>query len=234
LQNHFLLWTEPLFSVFVLLLVYCLIKQRQIWIVLVVCGLAFFLRKAGLFLFIGAATWYFLAKELRNFVVISAVMVLVFAGWEFLTMHIAHVSTSASIYNYLSELSRWHYVDAMSSWMLPRAVALHLRLSLILLAVTLIFFAFRDTCILYLKKKEHQLLLVITVVYVLCFSMPIGAPDYHEAERYLSVMLPLTMVIIISFCHHVYLLNTKKSKLFLVMMGFWCLYPVSRTIHHFL
>lgn len=233
LQNHFFLWTEPLFSVFILLLVYCLFTHKHVSVVVAVCIIAFFVRKPGLFLFIGATVCYLLKREYKNCTIVGSVMLFVFIGWEVLGLYLSQVSISANIYNYLSELSRMYFAEAMFSWILPRVVPLYIRILVTLIAVLIIIVGFKNSIRTFLKKDENQILLVIVTVYIACFIIPIGVPDYHEAERYLSVVIPLVLLAFFSFCNEIHFATAVKRKLFLIVLGLWSLYPLGRTIYHF-
>lgn len=233
LQNHFFLWSEPLFSVFILLLAYSLITDKHVGVVVTICIVAFLLRKAGLFLSIGAVACYLMRRDYKSAVLAGFATIFVFIGWEILSFRLSQVSTSAAIYNYMRELSRIHYVDAISSWAFPRVIPLNVRIVLTVSAIVIICLAFKDSVHAFFNKRVNQTILVIVLVYFACFIVPIGVPDYHEGERYLSVMIPLTLIIIFSFWSEINFINHLKQKLFLMLMVVWSLYPLGRTVYHF-
>jgi hypothetical protein len=121
LQNHFFLWTEPLFTVLALWLAYSLAENKKLSIVIGICVITFFLRKSGLFLGAGAVVWYVFNKNVRSALVLGSVMLFVFALWEYVTFYFSDVSTSLNILSYMNPLGRAPYADALTSWFIPRS-----------------------------------------------------------------------------------------------------------------
>jgi hypothetical protein len=236
LQNHFFLWAEPLFTVFALWLVYSLAENKKLSVVLAICVVTFFLRKSGLFLSAGAVGWYIFSKNVRSASILGVVMLLIFAGWEYLIFCFSDVSTSLNILSYLGTLSRVPYADAFTSWFLPRMIPITGRSVIILFFILYVMFFHASSILSYFKKSKIRMVWILLLSYFLCHIILFGVPDYHEAERYLSVMLPLAMVAFFSFWSDVYdnTPSTVKRKILVAGLIGWCLYPVARTFSHFL
>jgi hypothetical protein len=235
LQNHFFLWTEPLFTVLVLWLAYSLAENKKLIIVIGICVITFFLRKSGLFLGAGAVVWYVFNKNVRSALVLGSVMLFVFALWEYVTFYFSDVSTSLNILSYMNPLGRAPYADALTSWFIPRIVPIVYRVVIIIFVILYLIFFHRSSVISYFKKSPIQLTWILLTTYFFCHIAFFGVPDYHEAERYLSVMLPLMMIAFFSFWSDAYNNSSYvKRKIILTGLIIWSLYPITRTISHFL
>lgn len=236
LQNHFFLWTEPLFTVLALWLTYSLAENKKLSIVIGLCVVAFFLRKSGLFLGAGAVIWYAFNKNVRSALVLGSVMLFTFALWEYVTFYFSDVSTSLNILSYMNPLGRAPYADALTSWFIPRVIPVQYRLVIIIFFILYLMLFHAPSVASYFKKMPIRLTWILLITYFFCHVAFFGMPDYHEAERYLSVMLPLTLIAFFSFWSDAYN-NTSspvKRKIILMSLFTWSLYPVIRTISHFL
>lgn len=235
LQNHFFLWTEPLFTTLTLLLAYSLIEDKKLVSVIVICMAAFLLRKSGLFLGAGACVGYVVKKNMRSSAILVAVMLLSFGLWEYVIYYFSGVSTSLNILTGLSPLSRWPYADVLASWWLPKVIPLIYRLILIILFILALILLQPPWVKSYLKNPKVQLLWILSLTYVLCYIVFFGAPDYHEAERYLSVTLPLVMIVFFTFFNELInrMSSERKRKIITAGIAVWCLYPLARTVRYF-
>jgi hypothetical protein len=236
LQNHFFLWTEPLFTVLALWLTYSLAENKKLSIVIGICVITFFLRKSGLFLGAGAVGWYIFNKNKRSALVLGFVMLFIFALWEYVTFYFSDVSTSLNILSYMNPLGRTPYADALTSWFIPRVIPVLFRLVIIIFFILYLVLFHAPSVASYFKKRPIQLMLILLITYFFCHIAFFGAPDYHEAERYLSVMLPLMMITFFSLWSDAYdnASSSLKRKIILTGLIIWSLYPVTRTISHFL
>jgi hypothetical protein len=50
----------------------------------------------------------------------------------------------------------------------------------------------------------------------------------------LSILLPVCMLFLFSFCQEISLAPYLKRAIFYTCVSLWVLYPLSRTIYHFL
>ena len=233
LQNHFFLWTEPVFSVFLLLLFFCLLRKKPFFLVIVLCILLFLVRKAGIFFFAGTATWFLLKRDYKHFIISGLVMIIIFVGWQLIELHFTNASPSLENVRALVSFSKVHYVDALSAWLLPRFIPLYFRLMLsgILILSTALFF--RKPLTEFYQKEKNQLLITLVAVYLVSFITLFGALEYLDGERYLSILLPVCMLLLFSFCQEISSAYYLKRKIFWVCLGAWLLYPLTRTIYHF-
>jgi hypothetical protein len=236
LQNHFFLWAEPLFTTVILAATFCLLTGRVFFVVLLLCIVAFLIKASGLFLAIGVSLVYARQRQWKNVLILLFSMAILLFAWEFVSVSNSSSSRSGAIIADQIGLSRVHYIDALTSWFVPRLVPLWLRV-LLLIATVLMFFVFRfRRSMSYMRESNAGIIWLVCITYITCYVVFFGVPEYFEAERYLSVVLPL----IIIACFHLAFSGTNKQdnpvndRLIAVIAGVWCLYPILRTVNHLL
>jgi hypothetical protein len=234
LQNHFFLWTEPLFSACILILVWLLINKKPVASVILVCILSYFLRKAGVFLIAGSLICYALDRNLKNIFLVSLICGCVVLCWEGLAIYYSKESASLNILSSMIDLSRANYADAITSWVLPKRISLTIRLLLVPTILILLFYQIKSLLHGILKDRKVIVLAVISCSYVLPHIIFFGTPDYYEAERYLSVMLPVFLLLLVTLIQHVQLHDSIKRPYLIVLIFLWSSYHIGRTIYHFL
>lgn len=232
LLNHFFLWGEPPFVVFILLLTLCMLEDRPVSLVIFLCLVLFLIRKAGIFFFLSATAWYAIQKDYKKSFLVLLFGTITFAGGQFLEHYYDSTSALSNIIPELHLYSRVHYADALSSWVLPRVIPVWIRILLIVVTLTVILLTFRVTWMEFIRKKEHQVLLTIASLYAGTLIAATGCSGYEDAERYLNVVLPLCMVLIFSFSKAILLQGGGRSKFFLALLVVWSIYPLGRTIYH--
>jgi hypothetical protein len=231
LQNHFFVWSEPPFSAFLLLLVWILIKEKSwIWITILLVIL-FFIRKAGTFICFGTILVVLAQREYKKSILIGSVLFPIIVSWELLSSSYSDVSPSQKIFSDLVIQSRWFYADAFSAWFLPENINLLIRLGILFLLIFIAAFFRKDVLIQLATGKKIKTIIILTATYLTFILLLTGASEFSEADRYLSVMLPLTMLIFMAAIRSVYLQASNK-KYFLILLILWMMYPVIRTLHH--
>lgn len=234
MQNHFFVWTEPLFSVFIFLLILFLLERKPLTVIINLCILLFLLRKAGVFLGIGTALYYLSTKDFRKFLMLGLILASVVTGWELFIIHKAKVPVSLNTLAHLGGLERIHYADALTSWIVPRFVPLYWRIVIAVTGIVIIVILYKkEVWVLFRERKTHVLFSLFSG-YLLCIVLLTGAPEYMEAERLLSVMLPLLVLILFSLLNEVSNSGNEKRKLFYSVVSLWGLYLCMRSVSHFL
>jgi hypothetical protein len=229
LQNYFFVWSEPLFGTLLLLLIWMMLRDVSwVWITLM-CVLLFFTRKAGLFVCAGVVLEYLFRKDYYKLIRISLTLGAIFAFWELSTFFYSGESTSQRLLLVHSGLTRWHWLDAITAWVFPHKVLLIVRV--VIIGVFLVVFI----------KQLHELVLPeglkvvvrVALSYVLIFAVFLGLPEYGEADRYLSVIIPLAMLLAIAILRALWLTRETK-RYWLLFFLLWMTYPVGRTLYHLL
>ncbi len=235
LQNHFFLWTEPLFSALILLLVYGLVKRWPVFVIVLICLLCFFLRKAGIVLLFGTCFYYISIANYRSGLIVGVIGVATALGWYGIERYFSEQSSSAVNVAYLVALPRIHYGDVLSSWIFPRAIPLTLRLLLNGILFLLAGSLLRANVSTLLKNHLLRVLIVIFGSYLAFFLLLFGTPEYMEAERFISVLIPLFILILYKFIQEV-LANSSRlvQRTVVVLLLFWTLYSITRTLSHLL
>jgi hypothetical protein len=234
LQNHFFLWSEPLFSVFIFLLIVSLMENKPLTLIVGICIVLFFLRKTGVFLVAGTGIYYLMTKDFRKFLILSLILTVVITGLEFFSIYKAKTSASLENLRFLSALDRSHYADVITSWIVPRFMPLLWRIILISSVIIIIGVVYAKEVQDVFYQQKARVVLMLFLVYLCCITVLTGVPEYMEAERYLSVMLPLLVLILFSFCNTIKNSGTGKRKLFYSGISLWVLYTFTRSVSHFL
>jgi hypothetical protein len=233
LQNHFFVWAEPLFGMGVLSLVWMLITRKSWILITMICILLFFIRKAGVFLAVGTIVLCLSNREYRKAIWMSVVYTIVFFSWELLNLHYSGISTSENIFLDLVDQSRWYYADVVTAWFMPRNVPIPARVFILFICVALALYYFKNKLVQFFWWPESKTALIMTVVYFLFFLLFLGASEYVEAERYLSVVMPLGLLLLISTVNFIYL-QLGRRKYLVIIFIVWMGYPISRLVYHLL
>lgn len=233
LQNHFFVWSEPLFSLFLILLIWQ-IHNKPSWVgSLLLCVVLFFIRKAGVFIAAGIFTTYFIKRDYKTSFYFGLSFLAIFASWEAITFAFASSSTTENIFKDLWSESRLHALDAFTAWFLPRNVNIWVR-CLIIMSIGA-FAVYRIRLLREFVNEGLKSTLIITCIYLLVFAILLGASEYGEADRYLSVILPLVMFELISFFRALYRNESAMMRqLYPIFFSTWLIYPIGRTIYHLL
>jgi hypothetical protein len=234
LQNHFFVWSEPVFSVFVLALVLALVDDRSAGVAIVICVMAFLIRKAGVFLVAGSAITYLTQRKFRELFVLSTVMTAVVITLETISWYKAGSLATAHTALFLQALDRSYHIDVLTSWLLPRYLSWPWRTVIILGIAAGLVIIFRPTVVQWSENKKYRPIQILLISYLTIVFILLGVPEYIEAERYLSVMLPVFNIMMLSFVNEVVAERGWKSALLLIGVIAWSLYPLTRTIFHVL
>ncbi len=232
LLNHFFLWGDAPFAFLILGLTYCLIENKSFSLIVGMCVLLFLLRKAGIFFFVSASAWYLFNREYKNALRVMAIAFGVFISWQILEHSYQSTGTFLNMLNDRELYERIHYADALTSWVIPKSIPLYLRTLIAVLLMSVIAFIYKSVLPGFLKKRINQLLMTVALSYMICFIGFSGASGYLDAERYLTVVLPLCMLLLFSFAHEVHATGGIHATIFLVALMMWIIYPVSRTVYH--
>lgn len=232
LQNHFFVWTEPFFTTLTLFLTYLILTKRSIVYILLLCVLSFFLRRAGIIVSIGVIGILFLDQRKRD-----ALLLLIFLGgvygvWYLLELRFLQESPSVDNVKFLASLSRVHHLDVITSWLIPKSVPLEIRIILLVGTILSLLILLRRNLAGCTRWQNNRIPLIIFSVYFLVFIVVFGTPDYHEAERFLSVMIPLFMLIMAQLIQWLIRLYPSRKRVFLALFVCWTAYPVTRTVFH--
>lgn len=229
LQNHFFVWSEPLFGTMLLLLIWMMLRNVSwVWITLM-CGLLFFTRKAGLFVCAGVILDYLVRRDYYKLIRISLILGTVFAFWELFTFLYAGENTSQRLLLVHSGLNRWYWLDAITAWIIPRKVAIIVRVVIIGLFLVM----FRKQLGQVVLPEGLKIVVRVALSYLLIFVVFLGLPGYEDADRYLSVIIPLVMLLTIAVLRALCLRREIKGY-WLSFFFLWMTYPVGRTLYHLL
>lgn len=232
LENHFFVWTEPVFSAVFLLLIYFLLKKKSVAVILVTCLILFSIRKAGLFILIITCFYYLLDKQYRNFFVFGIIAGVFVVGWEILVTSFAERSPFISNFEYLSHLDRAAFLDVITAWILPRKIPVLFRVILIVVSLTSIVIFFREQFRAFLNETHNKILLIYLIGYSLFFVVIVGSTGFHETERYISVVMPLFILILVSFAAGMRNENIPERRILYLLFAIWTLYPLIRSIKY--
>jgi hypothetical protein len=233
LQNHFFLWTEPFFCVLIFLLVYALVQNKPIRWIVTLCLLLFFFRKAGILVGAGVAGFYLLRKEYRDFLILTSILTVAVVCWEIVMFQFARTSTVLDTVGHLTTLSRSNFADVVTGWWLPRVLPEWIRIVLCLGAIITMTIFFKGQLKAFFRKRHNQVLGTLTGVYLFLvyIILQFGSLQYMDAERFVSVFLPLVVLLCFSFLHEISEVSDKKSMIYWGV-ALWMIYPVARTLSH--
>jgi len=233
LQNHFFVWSEPLFCAQLLLLVWVVIKKGHwVWIG-TLCVFLYFVRKAGLIIAAGVVFSYLTQREIKKAFLIGLMVSLLGMSWEWLTWIYSNGSTTQAILEDLPNESRRQYLDVITAWWLPRNVSVEVRSTFLFLSIVLLLARFKPAVVELAKDQKVKMIFTIAATYILVFVM-MWSLDYNEAERYLSVVIPLSMLLFISLERKIYLNLRHRKYIMLLTSALWMIYPIGRTLYHLL
>lgn len=232
LQNHFFVWSEPLFCTLLLLLLLLMLRKcHWAWITLI-CVLLYFVRKAGLIITTGVFCCYLSQKHFRKAILTGLAVGLVVVGWELLIWSYSEGTTVPTIFAGPLAISKQQHIDAMTAWFLPRNISVTTRSIILFLSIVLITVKFNGKFGELRTDPNIKTVLIIGTVYILVFAL-LWKPDYDDAERYLSTMIPFAMVIVIAILR-VLCLKQETKGYWLLFFLTWMTYPIGRTLYHLL
>lgn len=233
LMNFQFFWTESVFIALILLLCYSQMKGWRMSGVIIICLLLFLTRKAGIFFFVAAAGYYLTQKMRMEAMILFVSGVLVFAAWQFLEYSYGSTGYFGIMLGTLDEYYRIHYVEVITSWILPRQIPLFLRSTIVLGMLVLAVYYFRKKIFVVFNRSQNLVLLSIAGIYSVILMSFSGASGYEDAERYLNVVYPLWIVLGISVCTEGLASRSKNQRILIgAIGGLWLLYPFLRTVHH--
>ncbi len=234
LQNHFFVWTEPLFSTILLALVIALMKNKSFLWISFLCILLFFTRKAGVFVMCGVFIYYLLNNHQRDALRFAVSSFCIVVAWEVFTFLLAQESPSQNIFLDLWNEPRSYYLQAFIGWFWPSSKNSFINASFLIFISSA--FAFLYRAFNRLKNSEQlKPIQILVIVYFTIVVLFLGAADYGDSERYLSVMLPLVMLWVVNTFQSIYLSQDGSRRIFfLAGILAWMIYPISRTIYHLL
>lgn len=232
LQNHFFVWTEPLFVVFLMGIATALIKDKSPLFVLFCLLMCYFVRRAGLFVAVGVIVFYISEYKYKEAFFIAVSIGVAMFLWELLTLYLSDYSGNYAIVSSMGFLSRKFYADAISGWYLPRVIPLTLRVSILVIISAVFSFYFWRDLKKFFQRREIKIVALIAFGYIISFIVMVGSPDFHEADRYMSVVIPL--LVILQYTFVVYLKEVKAipSKMVMPIVAITSIYPVVRTLSH--
>jgi hypothetical protein len=155
-----------------------------------------------------------------------------FLVWEIVTSYLFDFSTSGNTWSNLLILNRALYFDSLSSWLLPTILPLSVRMILLAGGFLITFFVARKTFAVFFKEPKQKTLFLFWFVYVIGLFCFWGAPDFHEVDRYLAVILPFFMLTFFNLVSKLSQATVVSRWFFKMITIAWLIYPVSRTLYH--
>jgi hypothetical protein len=192
------------------------------------------LRKAGIFFIAATACWYLLQKDYWKFFTFSVILGTVMVGWELVCVYFTETSTSFNTFTYLTTLTRWDFADVLTAWVLPPIIPISIRIVVVLLFATSIVFNYKPYVLQLWQKPATKPLIVVVVIYLLFLILFIGSPDRSEAQRFISIILPVCNLLLFSFVNAIYSAPDLSRKLFYTTLTVWMVYPVVQTLSNLL
>ncbi len=234
LVNFEFLWTEPVFIVLVLLLSVAFLKKGNVLTVTVLCIALFLTRKAGIFFFVAAAALYLFERKRIAAITVLISGTVVFLIWEWIEFTYHSTGYLAAWLPQLQVYERIHYLDAATSWFLPLRMSLPLRVVVMLLIVTIVFLNFRSQIFSSSRERQNVVLLMLAGGYSITLIAVRGTLDYEDGARYLSIVFPFYLILIISVVAKILEQSGKMQRIFILSgTGLWLIYISLRTVHHF-
>ena len=233
LQLHFFLWTEPLFAAIMLGVFYCMLTKKPVYQVIVLLVLAFLLRKAAGFVTLAAIAVYLNEGNIRQAVMVALAMVTVFIGWEVFTFIHMCSSASASTWSHHITFSRIPHLDSVTSWILPRVLPIAARILVVVVIAIITVLGARTVLVDFWSQRKNQQLFIFWSAYICSVFVFWGARDFDEADRYLSVALPLFMLTCFSIFSQL-IVARKYKRLLCLLPILWLTYPISKCVYHLL
>ncbi len=236
---HVFLWSEPLFLMTltcILILVDLYIKKNKFTFPVMALSMILCMERfAGIILLAGiaiAAYRYALQKKpLRKSLAIFLPGVTIFSVWVFMFNPVVNGIPEMFHLHYFSGFFKniMDYLDTISAWFLPGMINPYLRISLFLIPV-----------IWAVIKKNYgrnyhgltDLFFIMIIIYLVVMSSP-GTIDPYESERYLSVIYPFFLLIVIRMPDQI--LKRVRHSFRLIILGImflWLAYTVTRSIHN--
>jgi hypothetical protein len=229
LQNHFFVWSEPVFGMGILFLVLIILTNKSwVWIASA-CVLLYLTRKVGLFVTTGVMAGCILNREYKTARNVGMMFALVFVFWELMTLFFSGTSPSHEMFDEFVGQTRWYWADVITAWVLPRNIVLWIRITSFLALLTLAIYFSKNELEKLSLSREIKTVFSIFIVYILSFVIFIGVAEYSEAERYLSVIIPLGVLLSVSVIR-----LSPYRKYLLSASIVWIAYPISRLIYHLL
>ena len=235
---HVFLWSEPLFLAIQLSLIIVVdnfISTKKLnWLLLSILFsvLLCLQRNAGIFIIAAIALTVFLSMPGRRGL-ISAILlflagIFTFSGWNLI---VSIPGTGPFVFlkhEYFSGflLNIWNYIDVVSAWFLPRKSGIFIRLFFVfLLSIWILLSRRKEISILHKDYSLTRLICIIIVFYIIGMSS-IGRIDPWETERYLSIIYPfILLVIIVLALKNTDLTHKSFTRLIIIaFLGMWILY----------
>jgi hypothetical protein len=233
LMNFQFFWTEAVFILLILSLAYSRLRAFPSIIIVFICLTLFFTRKSGIFFFPACALSYFVEKDWRNALLLFVSGIFVFAGWQWIEFSYGSSGYFGLMLETLDEYSRSYYVDAVTSWFLPMQIPLLFRTIIVTLSLIAVMVYFRHHLFPHFRQQQNLILLSIACVYTFILVSFSGASGYEDAERYLNVVSPLWLILVISFLSSVVGSLSKQERIAVITTGsLWLVYTFLRTMHH--
>lgn len=230
LQDHLFLWTEPAFTAIIITIFYCLVTDKPIYQVIFLLIVASLLRKAAGFATVATVVSYLSQRKIRESIIIAGAVALAVIAWECFTIYQAGVSLSRETFLHHVTLSRMPYLDSLTSWIFPRVLPSVFRVVLLAACIALIFSnAVSAPLMEYFKETGHQYLFIFWLVYASGQFIFWGATDFHDADRFLSVILPFFMLTAFSLLSYIFRSDRDRRRVHLLVV-IWLVYPVSKTL----
>lgn len=233
LQNHFFVWSEPLFNVLFLSLLWTMIvKSHWLWIA-ALCVLLYFVRKAGLIIATGIVCGSLMEGENKKAFLVGLVAGLVGVCWEWLIWVYSNGSTTQVIFEDTPLESRLQCLDVMTAWFLPRNISLIVRSIILCTVIALLIARFKENFVELVRDPKIKMVFCIATIYIFVFVV-MWRLDYNEAERYLSVVTPLAMLLLTFLQRSINFTLGHGKYMILLTSALWMVYPVARTCYHLL
>jgi hypothetical protein len=239
---HVFLWSEPIFLAIQLSLIIAageyIVSNKTRWcfLSLLLVVLLCLQRNAGLFTILAVSFVVFLFIPGRRGLISSILLflagVITFTAWNLV------IADSGLVAQWYSEpvyfdgflLNIRDYLDIISAWFIPRIFPVIFRILLLcVLSVWLVIIQKKY----FLKRSEYglsRLAGIIIIIYITGISS-LGRIDPWEAERYLSVIYPLILLIMIKtvFENPGLMHNSFRRKMLISFLGIWIIYNVARS-----
>lgn len=233
LLNFQFAWTEPLFIALSLLLCYVLQRDGSLLSVLSICVLLFLVRKSGLFFFAGVAVFYLTEKKVFSAVIISLSAVMIFAALQWVEFRYASSGFLPDWLPKLGSYSRIHYLDAVTSWVLPLRLPILFRASMVIVLLFAVLYFSWTKIFLVSRQRQNVLLLSLALTYAAILIFFRGVSEYEDAERYLTVLFPFWIAFGASVVLALVTVSSKRVQILIfAVCGLWFLYIFLRMVHY--
>ena len=223
LMIHVFLWSEAFFLSIVLYLILKVLhflkdpSWKNVYILIILLNLLCLQRNAGIFILMGVGSYllFFTRIDKIKITLMLGGGAIAFFTWNVYSSYFYSDGFDFLDHSYFSGFFRntSDLLNVVSAWFLPRFLPPLMRI--LLPALLIIILAAKGLFRNIQLGEKYKLLMTIILVYGAAHTS-IGSLDFYEIERYLSVLFPIVVVLVIYYLYNVRM--SKYSKMIFLLI----------------